>query len=112
MHRSEATARGFVGRETELAWIAASWQKANEESRCELVTVVGDAGVGKSRLVTEALSGIEARIVRGRCLPYGEGITYWPVVEVVKQVTVLPVGSFCGRGDPVAPGRIGGRNEQ
>ena len=54
------------------------------------MTVVGDAGVGKSRLVAEALDGIEARVVRGRCLPYGEGITYWPVVEVVKQLDALP----------------------
>ena len=60
------------------------------EARCELVTVVGDAGVGKSRLVAEALDAVEARVVRGRCLPYGEGITYWPVVEVVKQLAVLP----------------------
>ena len=54
------------------------------------MTVVGDAGVGKSRLVAEALDGIDARVVRGRCLPYGEGITYWPVVEVVKQLDALP----------------------
>ena len=54
------------------------------------MTVVGDAGVGKSRLVAEALAAIDARVVRGRCLPYGEGITYWPVVEVVKQLAVLP----------------------
>ena len=55
-----------------------------------LVTVVGDAGIGKSRLVAEALAAIDARIVRGRCLPYGDGITYWPLVEVLKQLDVLP----------------------
>ena len=49
------------------------------------MTVVGEAGVGKSRLVAEALGRAEARVVGGRCLPYGDGITYWPVVEVVKQ---------------------------
>jgi len=54
------------------------------------VTVVGDAGVGKSRLVAEALDSLDARVVRGRCLPYGEGITYWPVIEVVKQLAALP----------------------
>ena len=59
------------------------------------MTVVGDAGVGKSRLVAEALGAVEARVLRGRCLPYGEGITYWPVVEVVKQPEALP-------SDPVA----------
>ena len=54
--------------------------------RCELVTVVGAAGVGKSRLAAEFLAGVEATVVRGRCLSYGEGITYWPVVEVLKQL--------------------------
>ena len=54
------------------------------------MTVVGDAGVGKSRLVAEFLVSVEATVVRGRCLPYGEGITYWPVVEVLKQLDVLP----------------------
>ena len=80
----------FVGREAELAHIAEAWARVQEQERCELVTVVGDAGMGKSRLVTEALAAIEGRVVRGRCLPYGEGITYWPVVEVVKQLAVLP----------------------
>ena len=79
----------FVGREAELAQIVEAWTRA-QEARCELVTLVGDAGVGKSRLVSEALTGITARVVRGRCLPYGEGITYWPVVEVVKQLAALP----------------------
>jgi tetratricopeptide (TPR) repeat protein len=51
---------------------------------------VGDPGVGKSRLVAEALGLLDARVVRGRCLPYGEGITYWPVIEVVKQLAALP----------------------
>ena len=85
----------FVGREPELAQIAEAWERAQAEARCELLTVVGEAGVGKSRLVAEALGSVEARVVRGRCLPYGEGITYWPVVEVVKQLAVLP-------SDPIA----------
>ena len=80
----------FVGRERELALIGDAWERAQGESCCELVTVVGEAGVGKSRLVAEALAAIEARVARGRCLPYGEGITYWPVVEVLKQLAVLP----------------------
>ena len=89
----------FVGRERELRSLAEAWDRALDQTRCELVTVVGDAGVGKSRLVAEALEGVEARVVRGRCLPYGEGITYWPVVEVVKQLAVLP-------SDPVAAAAI------
>jgi class 3 adenylate cyclase/predicted ATPase len=80
----------FVGRERELALIREAWERALSERRCELVTVVGDAGVGKSRLVAEALAPLDAAIVRGRCLPYGEGITYWPVVEVLKQLDTLP----------------------
>jgi class 3 adenylate cyclase/tetratricopeptide (TPR) repeat protein len=80
----------FVGRAQELSALLQAWERARTQACCELVTVVGDAGVGKSRLVAEALSGIEARVVRGRCLPYGEGITYWPVVEVVKQLDALP----------------------
>ena len=80
----------FVGRERELALLREAWERVRAEQRCELVTVVGDAGVGKSRLAAEALASIEATVVRGRCLPYGEGITYWPVVEVLKQLDVLP----------------------
>jgi class 3 adenylate cyclase len=80
----------FVGRERELALVRATWGRVRAERRCELVTIVGDAGVGKSRLAAEVLASIEATIVRGRCLPYGEGITYWPVVEVLKQLDVLP----------------------
>jgi class 3 adenylate cyclase/tetratricopeptide (TPR) repeat protein len=90
----------FVGRDRELTRILDAWQRASSEERCELVTVVGDAGVGKSRLVAEALAQIDGRVVRGRCLPYGEGITYWPVVEVVKQLASLP-------SDPVAAAAIG-----
>jgi class 3 adenylate cyclase/tetratricopeptide (TPR) repeat protein len=80
----------FVGRDCELALIRGAWDRVRSEKRCELVTVVGDAGVGKSRLAAEALAPIDATIVRGRCLPYGEGITYWPVVEVLKRLGVLP----------------------
>jgi class 3 adenylate cyclase/tetratricopeptide (TPR) repeat protein len=80
----------FVGREREVALIRGAWQTALAEERCELVTIVGEAGLGKSRLVAESVAAIDARIVRGRCLPYGKGITYWPVVEIVKQLDALP----------------------
>ena len=80
----------FVGRERELRQLTDAWERALGGQHCELVAVVGDPGVGKSRLVAEALSQINARAVRGRCLPYGKGITYWPVIEVVKQIGALP----------------------
>ena len=80
----------FVGRERELAILDEAWERVGSEQRCELVTVAGDAGVGKSRLAAEILASIDATVVRGRCPPYGEGITYWPVVEVLKQLDVLP----------------------
>jgi class 3 adenylate cyclase/tetratricopeptide (TPR) repeat protein len=81
---------GFVGREREVAIVGAAWERARANHHCELLTIIGDPGVGKSRLVAEALAGIGGRVVQGRCLPYGEGITYWPVVEVVKQLGALP----------------------
>jgi class 3 adenylate cyclase/tetratricopeptide (TPR) repeat protein len=80
----------FVGRKRELVLVGEAWERVRAEQRCELVTLVGDAGVGKSRLVAELLASVEASVVRGRCLPYGEGITYWPVVEVLKQLDLLP----------------------
>ncbi len=80
----------FVGRERELALLREAWERTQGEKCCELVTVVGDPGVGKSRLAAELLASIEATAVHGRCLPYGEGVTYWPVVEVLKQLAVLP----------------------
>jgi class 3 adenylate cyclase len=89
----------FVGRERELALIDARWERARTEARCELVTIVGEAGVGKSRLVSEALAAIDCRTVSGRCPPYGEGITYWPLVEVLKQLRALPA-------DPAAAASI------
>ena len=80
----------FVGRERELGLLADAWGRALAGPTSELVTVVGDPGIGKSRLAAEALASAGARVVRGRCLPYGAGITYWPVVELIKQLDALP----------------------
>ena len=66
------------------------WDLVRSDRRCELVTVVGEAGVGKSRLAAEFRASIEATVVEGRCPPYGEGITYLPVVEVLKQLDLRP----------------------
>jgi class 3 adenylate cyclase/tetratricopeptide (TPR) repeat protein len=87
----------FVGRARERQQLVDAWDRALAGPRCELVTVVGDPGVGKSRLVAEALAQIDARVVRGRCLSYGEGITYWPVVEALKQIHVRPDDEHAAR---------------
>jgi class 3 adenylate cyclase/tetratricopeptide (TPR) repeat protein len=76
----------LVGREDELSTLQRTFDRAVEERTCHLATVLGPAGVGKSRLIEEFLAGLpDALILRGRCLPYGEGITFYPVVEVLKQ---------------------------
>src|ERR1700681_3184549 len=80
----------FVGRERELSTLRETWERVRDEKRCELVTVAGEAGVGKSRLAAEFLASTGATVVQGRCRPYGEGITYRPVVEVLRQLGVLP----------------------
>ena len=82
----------MVGRETELRRLHDAFQQAVHDRSCQLFTVLGSAGVGKSRLAAEFLGELEARVVRGRCLSYGDGITYWPVVEILKQFGTLPEG--------------------
>jgi class 3 adenylate cyclase/predicted ATPase len=82
----------MIGRETELRRLRDAFAQAVHDRSCQLFTVLGSAGVGKSRLAAELLAAIEARVVRGTCLSYGEGITYWPVVEIIKQLDALPDG--------------------
>jgi len=82
----------MVGRERELRGLRDASARVGADGSCQLFTILGSAGVGKSRLVAEFLKATEARVVRGRCLSYGEGITYWPVVEIVKQLDGLPEG--------------------
>jgi class 3 adenylate cyclase/tetratricopeptide (TPR) repeat protein len=74
-----------VGRDAELAALAEAGSQARETRSSRLVTVIGDAGLGKSRLVHEAVAraGEGTRVLRGRCLPYGDGITFWPLREMV-----------------------------
>jgi class 3 adenylate cyclase/tetratricopeptide (TPR) repeat protein len=79
--------RPLVGRERELALLEAELSVAEAGRSARLTTVVGSAGVGKSRLVEELAgrAATEVRFLRGRCLPYGRGITFWPVVEAVRD---------------------------
>jgi class 3 adenylate cyclase len=77
----------LVGRERELDRLASAYRSAVADQACTLFTLLGSAGVGKSRLTAEFLASVagEARILRGRCLSYGEGVTYWPVGEIVRS---------------------------
>jgi class 3 adenylate cyclase/tetratricopeptide (TPR) repeat protein len=77
----------MVGRTRELERLRAAMAQAVTDGSCQLFTVLGAAGVGKSRLSYEFLAGLgEATVVRGTCLSYGDGITYWPVVAILKQL--------------------------
>jgi class 3 adenylate cyclase len=81
----------IVGRERERRALDDAWERVRSERSCHLFTILGAAGVGKSRLTAEFLGSLEeVPIVRGRCLSYGEGITYWPVVEALLQLGRRP----------------------
>jgi class 3 adenylate cyclase/tetratricopeptide (TPR) repeat protein len=75
----------LVGRTAELERLREELTKVIEGRRCRLATIVGPAGIGKSRLVNELLreAGESATTLVGRCLPYGEGVTYWPLRGIV-----------------------------
>ncbi len=81
----------MVGRDAELRTIVDAFERSAADRACRLVTVLGEAGVGKSRLALEVLHriGDRATILRGRCLPYGEGITYWPIAEAVRRAAAI-----------------------
>jgi class 3 adenylate cyclase/tetratricopeptide (TPR) repeat protein len=77
----------MVGRQRHRKLLEDAFAAGSAERSCHLFTILGAAGVGKSRLADEFLLGLaDATVVRGRCLSYGEGISYWPVTEVVKQL--------------------------
>jgi predicted ATPase len=76
----------MVGRDAELESLRSALRCSTADGRCRLVTVIGEAGVGKSRLIDEFIRSVEgeASVLRGRCLPYGDGITFWPLAEAVR----------------------------
>ena len=78
----------LVGRSGELSVLREGLTASAEGRECRLVTVIGTAGVGKTRLVSELVAevGAYARVVSGRCLAYGDGITYWPLTELIQRL--------------------------
>jgi class 3 adenylate cyclase len=88
--RETATRAPMVGRREEHELLQTLYRRMTADGRPHLVTIYGEAGVGKSRLVEEFRTWTEAldqppEIVHGRCLSYGEGVTYWPLAEILKR---------------------------
>ncbi|MGI8521593.1 MAG: ATP-binding protein, partial [Actinomycetota bacterium] len=81
----------LVGRRHELMLLTESFGRSVRERSCHLFTMLGTAGVGKSRLAAEFLEHSDARVLWGRCLPYGEGITYYPIEEIVREAADLRI---------------------
>ena len=84
----------FVGRELEKPLLIGIFERAAQQCSVQLVTIVGEPGVGKSRLVGELFAYMDAKpeLVcwrQGRCLPYGEGITFWALGEIVKSEAAI-----------------------
>jgi class 3 adenylate cyclase/tetratricopeptide (TPR) repeat protein len=88
-HHEEGVARRFdapmVGRSDDLDALMSAITDAVETRTCQVVTVVAPAGTGKSRLLKEFVAHADARALRGRCLSYGEGLTFWPLAEVARE---------------------------
>jgi class 3 adenylate cyclase/tetratricopeptide (TPR) repeat protein len=75
----------LVGRDVELELLRTTFERAVRDRRAHVFTLYGDPGVGKSRLAREFSDALEGTtVLGGRCLPYGEGVTYWPLAEMVK----------------------------
>lgn len=77
----------LFGRDHEFSRLRELWDHVTAEERTYGVALVGAPGVGKTRLVEEFTNGLgdDALVLRGRCLPYGDGITYWPVIEMIHR---------------------------
>jgi class 3 adenylate cyclase/tetratricopeptide (TPR) repeat protein len=79
----------LVDRRQELTRLRAAFDTVATDSRLQLITILGQAGIGKSRLANALLDGVrqDGTILVGRCLAYGEGITYWPLRGMVRSLT-------------------------
>jgi len=80
--------RPLIDRSDELAALKIAFGRAEMEKSCRLITLLGAAGIGKSRLMSEFADWLSARatVLTGRCLPYGEGITFWPLRDIVHAL--------------------------
>jgi class 3 adenylate cyclase/tetratricopeptide (TPR) repeat protein len=90
----------MIGRESELESLRAALRMTVAGRSARVVTVLGSAGVGKSRLVAEFLEGLgaDAAVLRGRCLSYGAGITYWPLREILHAAAGITDGDSAAEG--------------
>ncbi len=83
--RALGTRSPLVGRAAELELLENTFTRTVRDRRAHLFTIFGEPGIGKSRLAREFVDGVErASVLVGRCLPYGEGVTYWPLGEMIK----------------------------
>jgi class 3 adenylate cyclase len=94
----------LVGRERELELLTAALERVIGDRRCESVVVVGEPGIGKSRLLAEleARAAGRARVLHAHCPAYGEGITFWPLGELVRDASGARPGEGVGVADPFA----------
>jgi class 3 adenylate cyclase len=101
-----APARQLVGRRAELGRLREAFDGVVASRRPAMVTLLGPAGIGKSRLARALLDETAGRAtaVVGRCLPYGEGVTYWPVTEIVRRL--------CERADEAAIAELAGGGDE
>jgi class 3 adenylate cyclase/predicted ATPase len=85
----------FVGRQEELARLLGCFDRSVGEKTPLLVTVLGAAGLGKTRLAAELIAeiGERATVLQGRCLSYGEGITFWPLQQILRGLGERPAGA-------------------
>jgi class 3 adenylate cyclase len=89
--RAQRRRAPMVGRDRERRLLLDAFDRALAERSCQLFTVLGDAGVGKSRLVAEVIDSLHgaATVAVGRCLPYGDGRTWWPLIEALGTTGLL-----------------------
>jgi class 3 adenylate cyclase/tetratricopeptide (TPR) repeat protein len=105
--------RPLVGRERELRGLLDSLAEVRVSGRCRVATLLGQAGVGKSRLLDEVSRIVEhdAQVLRGRCLSYGRGITFWPLVEAVQEAAGIEDGDSPARARERLAARLGAGGE-